>query len=280
MSLDQHGQLHDETNGLADLEKRIIRFIGDPETRIREDALRILRLFRFHAFYGEGTLDKEAFAACLRQREQLAILSRERVHGELFKLLVAPGACEVAHAHERWRVSPPLFKGIVHFGRLRNLAEAESAYGFKPDPAMHLAALAVFKREDCTRLTDILRLSRQEQRVLETYGALEQTLRRHPLPMRALAAEHGSAIRALFAWQGEPWLVLGAPDKALLVSFLKGDPARSFVKSLRFHEARHQGRAPDGEVLNHARSLWLSGNCPMDEASLAAITRKALDQAS
>ena len=55
------GEIFDYVGGLADLRARRVRFVGDPKTRIREDYLRILRLFRFHAWYGKGEIDADAF---------------------------------------------------------------------------------------------------------------------------------------------------------------------------------------------------------------------------
>ncbi|MFQ6550896.1 CCA tRNA nucleotidyltransferase [Aestuariibius insulae] len=86
------GTLLDPLKGLPDLNKRIVRFIEDPATRILEDALRILRFFRFHAWYGnpDRGLDPEGFAACADLAYLTDNLSSERVTGELLKLLSAP----------------------------------------------------------------------------------------------------------------------------------------------------------------------------------------------
>jgi len=81
------GRLFDPFNGLRDLEAGIVRFIGDAGQRIEEDALRILRYFRFYARYGAGDPDAEAITACAAKKAMLARLSIERVRGELLKLL-------------------------------------------------------------------------------------------------------------------------------------------------------------------------------------------------
>ena len=87
------GTIHDHVGGLADLEERRVRFIGDPARRIAEDYLRILRFFRFHAAYGHGGQpDADGLAACIAARAGLETLSRERVRMEMLKLLVAPHA--------------------------------------------------------------------------------------------------------------------------------------------------------------------------------------------
>ena len=84
------GELFDYFGGLADLEQRHIRFIGDPLLRIAEDHLRILRFFRFHARFGRGEPDAAALDACTARANDLMTLSRERIADELLKLLGLP----------------------------------------------------------------------------------------------------------------------------------------------------------------------------------------------
>lgn len=85
------GEVVDPLGGLPDLIARRIRFVGDPELRIREDYLRILRFFRFHAVYGDPAegIDPEGLAACAALAEGIAGLSRERLGAEMRKLLAA-----------------------------------------------------------------------------------------------------------------------------------------------------------------------------------------------
>jgi len=84
------GELFDYFGGLADLEHRHIRFIGDPLQRIAEDHLRILRFFRFHARFDAGKPDAAALDACTARARDLMALSRERIADELLKLLEMP----------------------------------------------------------------------------------------------------------------------------------------------------------------------------------------------
>ena len=95
MYCDVTGKIYDYTNGYADIRKRKVRFVGEASQRIREDYLRILRFFRFHAFYGKGKPDAVGFAACVKLKSGLRKLSAERVRQELLKLLVAPGAVAI-----------------------------------------------------------------------------------------------------------------------------------------------------------------------------------------
>ncbi len=84
------GTVIDLVGGIGDIENRVLRFIGDPETRIQEDYLRILRFFRFFAWYGHGRPDAEGLKACARLKSGIDTLSAERIWAELKKLLGAP----------------------------------------------------------------------------------------------------------------------------------------------------------------------------------------------
>lgn len=89
---DRRGQVVDPLGGLPDLLARQLRFVGDPRARITEDHLRILRFFRFFAWYGdpdEGP-DAEGLAACAELAEGVQRLSKERIGAEMRKLLAAP----------------------------------------------------------------------------------------------------------------------------------------------------------------------------------------------
>lgn len=100
---DRTGHVIDPLGGLADLLARRLRFVGDAEARIREDYLRILRFFRFHAVYGDpdGGIDAEGLAACAAHIDGIASLSRERIGAEMRKLLSArdPAPAVAAMAH-------------------------------------------------------------------------------------------------------------------------------------------------------------------------------------
>lgn len=86
------GEVVDPLGGLADLLARKVRFVGDAPTRIREDYLRILRFFRFQAWYGDPAQgpDPDSLAACARFSAGIETISRERIGAEMRKLLAAP----------------------------------------------------------------------------------------------------------------------------------------------------------------------------------------------
>lgn len=89
LSMTLNGDIFDYTQGIEDIKNRRVRFIGEPEQRIREDYLRILRFFRFFAVYGEAEVDRAALAAITSLSEGIENLSGERIQSEMKKLLQA-----------------------------------------------------------------------------------------------------------------------------------------------------------------------------------------------
>jgi poly(A) polymerase len=169
MSADRDGQVFDFTGGMKDIEARHVRFIGDPAARIREDYLRVLRFFRFHAAYSDGGLpDMAGLAACIRAREQLVSLSRERVRSELLKLLLAQHATPTLATMSETGILVDVLAGVPWLASFSNIAKAEADYDLEPDAARRLAALAVRVREDGERLRERLRLTNDETRRLRT----------------------------------------------------------------------------------------------------------------
>lgn len=150
--------------GLADLARRHLRFVGDPDTRIREDYLRILRFFRFTAWYGAPDLgiDAEGLAACAANSAGLETLSRERIGAEMRKLLAAPDPAPAVAAMQATGVLAQVLLG-ADARALGPLVHLEG--DLVPDP---LRRLAVLGGEDPT---ERLRLSVKESRALETIRA-------------------------------------------------------------------------------------------------------------
>jgi len=136
------GTIFDYFDGLADLDARRVRFIGDPYRRIAEDHLRILRFFRFLARFGDAP-DPEGLAACAARANDLMALSRERIADELLKLLVARDAVRVVSLMIEHGIFRPVLPEITAAGvaRLERCADSEAAAEISPDPIRRLAAL-------------------------------------------------------------------------------------------------------------------------------------------
>jgi hypothetical protein len=124
--------VHDHVGGLDDILAKRVRFIGDPDQRIAEDYLRILRFFRIHAAHGAGEPDRNGYLACIRARAGLATLSAERVRMEMLKLVIAEGAAGAVAAMADGGLLLPIFGGIGYTGPFAAMITAERLLGLKP----------------------------------------------------------------------------------------------------------------------------------------------------
>ena len=135
--LDPDGAIYDPTGGLADLRAGRVRFVGDAAARIREDYLRILRFFRFHAHYGRGEVDRAGLEACRALAAGVASLSGERLQGELLRLLGAADPTPVLRLMAAEGILAHILPEAIRIERLAGLIEVDRAV----DPLRRLAAL-------------------------------------------------------------------------------------------------------------------------------------------
>jgi poly(A) polymerase len=146
--------------GITDLRAGLIRFIGSPVERIREDYLRILRYFRFHAVFDITVFEPAGLNACLAQAPGLAQISRERVGDEILKLLSARDPLPALIA------MGPILRQVLPGAELpERLIEAEAQLGVAPDALRRLAALGAAP----SVVAEHLRLSRKEQNYLSAF---------------------------------------------------------------------------------------------------------------
>ncbi|MEM8852277.1 MAG: CCA tRNA nucleotidyltransferase [Pseudomonadota bacterium] len=160
---DREGTGIDYVGGLADCLARRVRFIGDADTRILEDRLRILRFFRLHAAYGEGPLDPLGLAAAHRHVDTLKDLSAERVHNEMMRLLCAPRANEVIPVMVDGGFLAAFTKGPLSPSSYAALADAELRAGRSPTPVLGFAALCQYDSDAYAYLADALKMSRKDR---------------------------------------------------------------------------------------------------------------------
>jgi len=169
------GEVIDLVGGVADLNAGRVHFVGDATTRIREDYLRILRLFRFHAWYGKGEIDAEALRAAAAEKAGLAKLSGERVQKELLRLLEAENPAPVLRTMAAAGILSVLLPGALSITRLERLAAIDAEAFFTPDPLLRLAALLPNDVSVADAVAAKLKLSNtQALRLADIAGAKEK----------------------------------------------------------------------------------------------------------
>ncbi len=166
------GTVVDLVGGLADIENQTLRFIGDAELRIREDYLRILRFFRFFAWYGRGRPESEGLKACARLKDGLSRLSAERIWSELKKLLAAPDPSRALLWMRQAGVLTAVLPESEKWGidAIHGLVGTEQDLGWNPDPLLRLASMVPPNAERMAELAARLKLSNQESERLEAWA--------------------------------------------------------------------------------------------------------------
>jgi poly(A) polymerase len=283
LSASRDGIIHDYVGGLADIAARRVRFIGDAATRIAEDYLRILRFFRFHAAYGEGTLDPEGLAACIAARAGLERLSRERVRMEMFKLLIARHAVPTLAAMTETGLLEQVLGGVPLLANFANMVKLEAVLAFTPDAVRRLGALGVAVVEDAERLRERLRLANAEyERLASMADGWWQVSRQWDEQRgRALLYRLGAerfGDRVLLAWTRSPD---GAADQSW--HRLATLPARWSAPKFPLKAADLMDRGVPkgprlGAALAAAEAAWIAAGFPSEPAALAAIADAAVAQ--
>src|SRR6202045_4941274 len=275
LSVDAEGRVHDHVGGLGDIAARRVRFIGDPNQRIAEDYLRILRFFRIHAAYGQGEPDRAWYLACIVARAGLATLSAERMRMQMLKLMIAEGAAEALVAMADGGLLLSIFGGVAYTGPFAAMVAAERALGLKADPVRRLGALAVAVTEDARRLAVRLRLSNSETRALDSMGHRwwrlagmdEATARRR---LYRLGPER-YRDRLMLAWARAGGGADPAPWRELATLPERWSAPKFPLKAADFI-ARGIAEGPAlGHVLQLAEDAWLAADFPLDQPAVKAI---------
>jgi poly(A) polymerase len=166
LSKDASGKLHDYTGGWQDAKDGVIRFVGDPRDRIKEDYLRVLRFFRFQATHGSALPAEEALKACHDAAVHLKDLSRERIWKEFKKLLAAadpyPSFKMMADTGVAQKILPE-----AQVWRLEKLVEMEKRLpSLAKDPVLRLATLVHGEKTGAEVLEQRFALSKNETKNL------------------------------------------------------------------------------------------------------------------
>jgi poly(A) polymerase len=248
------GTVVDPLNGLKDLNARKVRFIGDATARLREDYLRSLRYFRFHAWYGDHSegFDPDALSAIASNLDGLAQLSKERVTAELLKLLSASDPAPSVAAMRQTGVLSTLLPGaddralapLIHLER-----------GLAPNPLRRLAALGG------SILSNELRLSKQQQGSL----ALMREAAESMTAVAELAFRHGMDVARDIALLRAA--LLEQPVSPLLEADLELGGSAAFPVSARDLMPEYAGPAL-GKALRQLEAEWIASGFTLDRETL------------
>jgi poly(A) polymerase len=275
LSADAAGKVHDYFGGLDDLAAGRVRFVGDPAQRIKEDYLRLLRFFRFHADYASGSFDAAAVAAAKQLAPQLKTLSGERVRQETLRLLTARNGPEIYGEMLALGIVQHFLPWSTTLDRLRAVAELEQRHGLEPDSVRRLAALTM---TGCgLQVAEKLKLSRAESDRIIALDA----------PRKPFDAGTPESVRREIYAHGND----GALDRLLLdwprgKDGTKGRAALDLIRSWRRPNFPLKGAdlvklgMPQGqrigEILSSVEAWWIAADFRPDHARCVAQAKTLL----
>lgn len=261
-----NGEVFDPVGGgYEDAMAGRVVFIGDADQRLREDYLRILRFFRFNAWYGAG-IDADGLAACQRQRSGLEKIAKERTWKELKKLLSAEMPRDAVIAMSKSGVLDEVLPEHRGADGLHDLELTEQLTGVQPDPMLRLMALLPRSALAVQQTGQALRLSNDETARLTMWAADNL-----PEPVGMKSQE----LRATLYWHGKQAVV----DRAMLA----GADVRDLLAAIR------AWRRPDfpingddalaaglkgrdiGEALSRVAKIWVESDFYLERESLLPL---------
>ncbi|HTQ13731.1 MAG TPA: CCA tRNA nucleotidyltransferase [Rhizomicrobium sp.] len=265
------GEISDYFGGLDDLKAGRVRFIGDAALRIREDYLRILRLFRFHAWYGRGEIDAVALRAAAEGKSGIAGLSGERIQKEMLKLLAAENPIPALRAMAASGILAEVLPGKLDFARLERLVAIDADNFFAPDSLLRLGALL---DDDAPSVASRWKLSNADRfRLTDLVGAKEKVVsylsQREVRRFLYRLGHRRFRDRVLLRWAGDAKLSNAIQWRALLAV---ADAWTRPVLPLTGSDVMKAG-VPEGpligRVLGEVEDWWVDSDFIDDEFSIA-----------
>jgi len=268
------GEVFDYMGGVADLNEGRVRFVGDATARIREDYLRILRLFRFHAWYGKGEIDEMGLRAAAQEKSGIAKLSGERIAKEMLRLLQAENPAPVLRAMAASGILAEVLPCEANIARLDALAKIDAANFFAPDAVLRLAALLPHDKVVANQIADRWKISNEMRaRLDDIAGATEKIVSYLSIrEVRKLLYRLGVRAfkdRVMLKWAEDTKQSNGVAWRALL------EVGESYVRprfALSGRDVMAAG-VPEGplvgQVLGEVEAWWIDSDFTDDEFSLA-----------
>jgi poly(A) polymerase len=265
------GEIFDYDTGVEDLIAGRVRFMGDPATRIAEDYLRILRLFRFHAWYGKGEIDEAALRASAAAKDKLATLSAERIAKEMLRLLEAMRPGPVLRMMAATGILSLVLPGELDMARLERLCEQDAENQIEPDAILRLAAL--LKSGDGDAVAERWKLSNAARARLVAALADGERIASHlkARDVRRLLYVQGPDIfrdRARLAWAVAPKSQPALAWRMLLAMADSWDRPHFPLSGRDVMAAGMPEGAGVGKVLAQLEAEWAASDFTLDEAAL------------
>lgn len=263
MYMDLDGEITDYFKGQEDLKKKIVKFVGDPKTRIQEDYLRILRYFRFISYFGTEHIDQKSLDACVENMDGIKGLSGERIRVEMLRIAGAKFITQAFELLDNSGISKMLYIG--------KLNQKFKDYKFISDPYVNLAAIlrcdSTISKE-YTKLQSRWRLSNKEGHLLHRL-TLEESLE--------IAGDEAYHKRQIYIHGKELYIKLLALANIEMPSDKKVDTLQTLVNTWEIPNFIINGEdlkkigynGPEiGKRLQSLHKMWIESNFELTKEQL------------
>ena len=269
--VDRSGIIYDYVDGLSDVETMNLRFIGDAGERIQEDYLRILRFFRFFAWFGKHRPDAEGLKASMRHKEGIKSLSAERIWGEMHKLFSAPDPSRALLWMRQVSVLTLLLPESEKWGidAIPALMEAERNNKWPIDPLIRLMAIVPKRQNSVNDIATRWRLSNAQRDRMRAWAALPAQLPKDDAALRAMAYRHSKqavidGLHVQTAMQRDDELA-GYAER-----IEAWDMPTMPIKGADLTERGYEKGPALGGKLKQIEEIWISSDFSLDRDALLA----------
>jgi poly(A) polymerase len=265
------GEIFDYDAGVEDLIAGRVRFVGDPAERIAEDYLRVLRLFRFHAWYGRGEINEAALRAAAAAKDRLVVLSAERIAKEMLRLLEALNPAPVLRVMAATGILSEVLPVTLDMAQLERLCEIDRENLFVPDALLRLAALLAPEQAD--PVAERLKLSKTDRaRLHSALGGSEKIISHLSVnEVRRLLYKIGPAPfedRVRLRWAAAPKSQPAIQWRMLLAMAASWERPKFLLTGGDVMDAGVPEGAGVGRILAQLEGKWVEEDFTTDESVL------------
>lgn len=269
---DEKGNVFDYYNGIDDLEKGNVRFIGSATQRIKEDYLRILRFFRFYSIFAKTPIDKKAMAACIENKDGLKTLSMERIRDELFKILLTPNAGETVKIMSENDILGYILPATENYKKLNFLIDKINL-GLSPyDPVRRLFILYNPDVDLAINLATRMKFTKKQKQDFVSWAEVKTPIMEFddPHKLAVMVYKYGKdfAINKLLIEQALQEIVL--PNNVEIVKFIEDMVMPIFP--IRGKDILDSGQITDnrriGDMLDQLEEIWIKSHFMMTREEL------------
>ena len=275
---DISGEVYDPLNGIEDLKNGIIKFIGDPNQRIQEDYLRILRYLRFYTQYNKNKFhDEITIKAIKRNLDGLAKISKERILGELFKMMKLNNFSKLFEDEFCRFLILSILPQLRNYNRIKILNKISYKIKKQIDKILLLSILIVDETDNCNFFLYKYQLSNEDKkRILFIKNSFKNYSKQYLYSKKNLLkltylSDKSSVIELLI------FLIFVNPEKISnienLIDYIKEKTIPEFPINAKFlkEEFNFLEGKQLGDALKKLEKQWIDNGFKIDKGNVKSL---------